>query len=84
MNVLPLPLEKFTYLSTVHNSTTWLDHVISIKNMIFSQIRVSYDWSSFARLPITAGLEISSESLPLPVQNESSTSATMCAEWGTS
>ena len=37
-----------------------------------SQIRVSYDWSSFDHFPITAGLGISTESFPLPVMNKSS------------
>lgn len=81
MNDLSLPLDTFTYLSAAHNSTSWIDHVMSSRNMEISQIRVRYEWSLFDHFPITAKLELPPDTLFRPLSSISSEKTVTYVDW---
>ena len=62
MNILDLrlPIDTFTYLSPSHNSTSWLDHVISNQNDLITNISVGYNKTCYDHFPIFMHLNISS------------------------
>ena len=72
VNDRDLPGDTFTYLSPAHNTTSWLDHIISSRNCPLHYASVLYDMSVFDHFPISITLSIpikssatSSRHLPL-------------------
>ena len=65
VNDLMLPIDTFTYLSPAHNSTSWLDHIISSDNCQLSNISIIYDKAIFDHFPIAANLSLQTASTPL-------------------
>ena len=54
-----LPGDTFTYLSPAHNTTSWLDHIISSRNNCpLHDASVLYDMSVFDHFPISITLSI--------------------------
>ena len=47
LNNLQIPGDNFTYLSTSHNSSSWLDQVISPSNLPIIGEYISYDTHTF-------------------------------------
>ena len=58
MNDLLLPNDTFTYLNTAHNSTTWIDHILSSSAMNISNIVVHYEAALYDHFPISLQLSI--------------------------
>ena len=65
VNDLMLPIDTFTYLSPAHNSTSWLDHIISSDNCQLSNISIIYDKAILDYFPIAATLSLQTASTPL-------------------
>ena len=61
MNDLSLPNSTFTYLNTAHNTTTWIDHVISSKSMIIPEITVRHDLALYDHFPMLINLKYQHE-----------------------
>ena len=53
-----LPNDTFTYLSPMHNTTSWLDHILSSVPDNISNISVLYDMNIYDHFPICFELEI--------------------------
>jgi hypothetical protein len=49
---LALPLHTFTYLSPAHNTTSWLDHIVSSEAVKITDISVGYDIALFDHFPL--------------------------------
>lgn len=55
-----LPADSFTYLSSYHNTTSWLDHIVctsSLKKSLLD-IEISYDLSLYDHFPLSCVLNI--------------------------
>ena len=58
VNDLHLPLGSFTYLSPAHNTTSWLDHVISSRNVHIYDVEILYDQSLYDHFPVAMRLYV--------------------------
>ena len=58
MNDLSLPNETFTYLSSAHSTTSWIDHVISSSNMSINNITVHYEAALYDHFPVSFRLDL--------------------------
>ena len=58
---LCLPSDTFTYLSPGHNSTSWLDHVISTRCDLISNINVCHEKTCYDHFPLTMNLNLNSD-----------------------
>ena len=58
VNDRDLPGDTLTYLSPAHNTTSWLDHIISSRNCPLHDAFVLYDMSVFDHFPISITLSI--------------------------
>ena len=58
INDFSLPIDTFTYLSPAHNSTSWLDHIISTSDLNISNISIKYDISLYDHFPLCADISI--------------------------
>ena len=50
---LNLPVDSFTYLSPAHNTTAWLDHVITNKNTSIKNIKICNDIAVYDHFPVS-------------------------------
>ena len=58
---LNLPNDSFTYISSGHSSTSWLDHVVAPKHQgLLSNIEILYESSFYDHIPIQFSINISS------------------------
>ena len=71
VNDLSLPSNSFTYLSPAHNTTSWIDHVISSRSMDIHNISIMYDTSLYDHFPLRFEINIS-EICKSPVRNSRS------------
>jgi hypothetical protein len=55
---LLLPIDTFTYLSPAHNTTSWLDHVVSSDAVNVCNVCVHYDIALFDHFPISFNIAI--------------------------
>ena len=55
---LQLPYDSFTYLSAAHNSTSWLDHIVSSGGVKVNDVRILYDLALFDHFPIGMSLYV--------------------------
>ena len=60
---LHLSRDNFTYLSEAHNTTSWLDHVISSANLNVSEVKILYDFCISDHFPITATISLNNLNL---------------------
>ena len=66
INDFSLPIDTFTYLSPAHNSTSWLDHIISTSDLNISNISIKYDISLYDHFPLCADISIPVNTGQLP------------------
>ena len=50
---LILPINSFIYLSPAHNTTGWLDHIVTSKQINISNVEIMYDESIFDHCPLS-------------------------------
>ena len=55
---LNLPVDSCTYISPAHNTTAWLDHVITNKNTSIKNIEICYDIAVYDHFPVSFSLEV--------------------------
>lgn len=67
MNDLVLSSDIFTYLSPAHNTTSWIDHIISSHVMLLDNISVLHDFALYDHFPISVCLKLKS----VPAEHES-------------
>lgn len=53
--------DTFTYLSSAHNTTSWLDHFICSDSIVLNDIEVLYEKAIFDHFPIRAIIKISEQ-----------------------
>ena len=53
-----LPNDSFTYLSSAHNTTSWIDHVITSNNLNISNMKVMYEKALYDHFPMYFLLKI--------------------------
>ena len=58
INDYALSSENFTYLSPSHNTTSWIDHVISSSDISIGDITIMYSFAVYDHFPISFKLEI--------------------------
>ena len=51
--------DAFTFLSPVHNTSSWLDHIISSKNVQVYNIHIPYSIVLFDRFPVFVNIKTS-------------------------
>lgn len=51
-----LPSNTFTYLSSAHNTTSWLDHIITSESITLTDVHVKYNCALFDHFPIAANV----------------------------
>ena len=56
---MTVPVDSFTYLSPAHNSTSWLDHVLSSGDVILCDMDVRHDLALFDHFPVVFNVDIS-------------------------
>ena len=66
INDFNLPIDTSTYLSPAHNSTSWLDHIISTSDLNISNISIKYDISLYDHFPLCADISIPVNTGQLP------------------
>ena len=54
---LNLPVDSLTYLSPAHNTTAWLDHVITNKNTSIKNIKICYNIAVY-NFPVSFSLSL--------------------------
>ena len=57
---LCMPIDTFTYLSPSHNTTSWLDHVVTTHNDLISNISVGYNMAIYDHFPLSMQLNMKS------------------------
>ena len=55
---LNLPVDSCTYISPAHNTTAWLDHVITNKNTSIKNIKICYDIAVYDHFPVSFSLSL--------------------------
>ena len=58
VNDLTLPIDSFSFLSPAHNTTSWLDHVISSSNSSVSNVKIDYTLSLFDHFPLLFSINV--------------------------
>lgn len=54
---LDLPINSFTYLSPGHNTTSWLDHILSSSAVKISNVFVEYNAAAYDHFPLSFDVE---------------------------
>ena len=63
MSDLLLSADTFTHLSSAHDTTSWIDHIVTSKSVAVISVNVWLDWAIFYHFPIGVNLPVMYEPL---------------------
>jgi hypothetical protein len=75
-----LPMDSFTYLSAAHNSTSWLDHIITSDKNCIKEVNILYGKTIFDHIPVSVLIEFPTNA-ELKLRNLSSINAQDFIMW---
>ena len=81
INDLTLPADTFTYLNTAHNTTSWIDHVITSANMNVNNIAVHYEAALYDHFPMSMLLTIPQSVIADNTVQETMSLPHKCIKW---
>ena len=58
VNDLTLPIDSISFLSPAHNTTSWLDNIISSSNSSVSNVKIHYTVSLFLQFPLLFSINV--------------------------
>jgi len=76
-----LPADSFTFLSASHNTTSWIDHVVSSHNMVIKGLEILYDYALYDHFPVSFKVEAAYKTRPSVVQHDCNDLVSEFVDW---
>ena len=82
-DTLPLPSDTFTFISSSHDTVSWLDHVLSTTSghSLFTNISVKSDFITSDHLPLCFSISIDNMHVPIILADSTSRDSLISYNW---